>query len=476
MSSSNWWSILSDECPITLEPLSELPYPPFILYSDNNSDKTSAAPKTGSQYFFDGLALATYVISQGNFANPLTRNSLTFDDCVRLDEYLNEHVYHNAESQRSLESTVLGREKISVLEAFGLRNSIKVKVGSGNGSNEAEIRRAEVLRNKAAVALRGLFVFGHNANHVDNSFTTHQATPQQQCQSSSGGFDLNYNPSTHQNNSWGIDTVIEQDGLRIIDDDEALFQSAAAVWQEIQDAFPHLPGASAPATNTLQSQQEVGMSEILQVARRTANLTLDEEREEAGRRERNRRICFLQALERKKQRIDAKRRAKETAAVSLMYEQKAKDELQTARNEIDRWRDQQWQRWEKDNLAYVEEQKQAEPASDIFTAEQSQPIELDVDSSAEAEKHAAVEKQEHARAAAKKKAKRQRAKELAKEKKKEEQQIKQAKEHAIELQKKKDSSEVKCGACGEGVIGYGFEKFGMKFCSTKCARSGPASS
>jgi hypothetical protein len=448
------------------------------LYSNNDSSrtKTSASPKTGSQYFFDGLALATYVISQGNFANPLTRNPLTFDDCVRLDEYLNEHVYQNAKSQRQIESTVLGREKISVREAYALRNSIKVKIGSGNGGNEAEIRRAEVLRNEAAIALRGLFVFGHNTN-VDNSSSSHQAISQQQLPSSAGGFDLNYNPDSHQNNSWGMSSIIEQDGLRIIDDDEALFQSAdTAVWREIQDAFPHLPGASAPAANTQQSQQEVGASEILEVARRTANLTMEEEREEAERRERRNRMYVLQALERKKQRIRAKQQAKEAAAVSLHNEQKAKDELQIARNEIDRWRDQQWQRWEKDNLKHVEEQKQTESALDISTAQPCHSAELVVDVATESLMHAATEEEAHARAAAKKKAKRQRAKERAKEKKKEEQQIKQEKERATELQKKKDSSEVKCGACGEGVLGYGFEKFGTKFCSTKCARSVPASS
>lgn len=473
-SSEKWWSVLSDECPITLEPLSELPYPPFILYSNNsgrNKKSSATTPKTGSQYFFDGLALATYVISQGNFANPLTRNSLSYEDCVRLDEYLNEHVYNNEVGKQQVESTVLGSERISVREAHSLRNAIKVKVGSGSRDSEAEIRRAEVLRNEAAVALRGLFVFGHNGDRGSSSNSTNnQAGAQQQFPVSAGGFDLNYNPDSNQNHSWGMNSILEQEGLRIVDDNEAAFQSAdTAAWQEIQDAFPHLAG-----TAITQSQQVHGPSDILDVARRTAELTLEEERLLAERRERNHMLNFLQALERKKQRIMAKQKAKAAAVASLASEQQDKDELQAARQEIDRWRDQQWKRWERDNLKHSEEHRQV--VSDAAAATESPPpIESDEKSTAEAEQQAAAEEEALANAAAKKKAKRQRAKERAKEKKKEEQLVKLENERVKELQKQKDNSELKCGACGDGILGCGFDKFDMKFCSTKCARSGPMS-
>ena len=473
-SSEKWWSVLSDECPITLEPLSELPYPPFILYSDNsgrNKKSSATAPKTGSQYFFDGLALATYVISQGNFANPLTRNALSYEDCVRLDEYLNEHVYNNEVGKQKVESTVLGSERISVREAYSLRNAIKVKVGSGHRDSEADIRRAEVLRNEAAVALRGLFVFGHNADRGSSSNTTNnQAGTQQQFPASAGGFDLNYNPDSNENHSWGMNSILEQEGLRIADDNEAAFQSAdTAAWQEVQDAFPLLA-----ETTITQPQQVDGPSDILDVARRTAELTLEEERLLAERRERNYMLNFLQALERKRQRIMAKQKAKAAAVASLASEQKDEDELQAARQEIDRWRDQQWKGWERDNLKHSEERGQA--VSDAAAATKSPPpTESDKKSTAEAEQQAAAEEEARAKAAAKKKAKRQRAKERAKEKKKEEQLVKLENERVKELQKKKDNSELKCGACGDGILGCGFDKFGMKFCSTKCARSGPMS-
>jgi hypothetical protein len=76
--------------------------------------------------------------------------------------------------------------------------------------------------------------------------------------------------------------------------------------------------------------------------------------------------------------------------------------------------------------------------------------------------------------AAKKRAKRQKAKEKAKEKKLLERLENEKMERALAIQKKKEESATKCGACGDGVLGCGFEKFGTKFCSTKCARSGPS--
>jgi hypothetical protein len=54
-----WWKSLSsdDECPITLEPLSLLPHPPFELYS------TATGGGDSISYYFDGYALASYIVS-----------------------------------------------------------------------------------------------------------------------------------------------------------------------------------------------------------------------------------------------------------------------------------------------------------------------------------------------------------------------------------------------------------------------------
>merc|ERR1719305_1927797 len=65
--------------PISLEPLSELEYPPFGLQEQ------------GVWHFFDGAVLATYLVSTATFCNPMTRTPLTRDDCRALDEYLLEN-------------------------------------------------------------------------------------------------------------------------------------------------------------------------------------------------------------------------------------------------------------------------------------------------------------------------------------------------------------------------------------------------
>ncbi|KAL7481454.1 hypothetical protein ACHAW6_007127 [Cyclotella cf. meneghiniana] len=468
-----WWLSLSEECPITLEPLSDLPYPPFILYSTNYNDSGTASTVSSTQYYFDGLALATYVISQGNFANPLTRKPLTYHDCVRLDDYLNERIYQQEESRERLETTVLFREKISVREAFALRDFIKVKVGRGHTENEAQTRRAEVLRNEAAVALRGLFVFGHYLNSPDQNGTT-QSSNIQQLPRSAGGFDLSYTPGPGQNHPREFDSL-EQEGLRIIDDNEAAFTAADTVaWRDIQEAFPHLQGIGIDVDpTTRQSQQhDDTSSQLLEVVRRAADVTLKEEREKAEQLERNRRFYFLQALERKKKRVLAKQQAKEAATASLLDQQRAKEELRTAKNEIDRWRAQQWKSWEKAALKHSEMPRQQESSSTL--AQSSLSVNVSNLHSATGSENIISDEKEDARrrAVLKKKAKRQRAKERAKEHKRLEHAIEEEKERAMELQKKKDSSTIKCGSCGEGVLGHGFEKFGLKFCSTNCARSG----
>lgn len=424
--------------------------------------------KTGSQYFFDGLALATYIISQGNYVNPLTRKSLSHEDCVRLDEYLNEYVYDNREIHQQLESTIFQREKISVREAYALRNSITIKIGGRHAGNSEEIRRAEVLRNEAAVALRGLFVFGHNRHSAPHEVATTDSDSQQQVPISANGFELNSFVVSQQQYSRGMSSM-EQEGLRIIDDNEVAYESAdRADWREIQDAFPHLPGSHIGiAVNAQPPQQDSEPSQILEVARRTAELTLEEEREIADRRARNGHLHFMQALERKKQRIVANKQAKAKAAKALSNEQKAKDELEMARNEIDRWRECQWKKWEKDMQTRRKESSNITKPTALIVESSADPI-IEFEHKAAAKEEVRVEKD-----ALKKKMKRQRAKERAREKKKQEQFAKEEKERAMNLQKKKDSSDVTCAACGQGVLGCGYEKFSAKFCSTKCARNGP---
>lgn len=71
-----WWVEYfadSEACdPISLEPLRDLSYEPFEL----------------GGHWFDGCVLASYLVASASFINPMTRESLSRDDCLRLDDYV----------------------------------------------------------------------------------------------------------------------------------------------------------------------------------------------------------------------------------------------------------------------------------------------------------------------------------------------------------------------------------------------------
>lgn len=101
-----WRESLDDEHPITLEPLLSLPYPPFLL----------------STNYFDGVALASYMVSRGKFENPLTREPLKYSDCKRLDDYV--FAYHKQDTRMAV-----------CCEVFTLSLNVNVK-SDGNGDDD----------------------------------------------------------------------------------------------------------------------------------------------------------------------------------------------------------------------------------------------------------------------------------------------------------------------------------------------------
>ena len=445
-----------EECPITLEPLNDLPYPPFALSSSTSEAK----------HYFDGAALAAYIISQGTFTNPLSREPLKYEDCVQLDEYLDQYVYTGGSH--------LQPNQISVREAWSLREAIKVKVAGGDGYDESQRRREEALRNEASVALRGLFVFGHERRRRINDSSSNQTTDSQSLPRAAGGFNLYHIPDAGLNHSWGLGSSSNQEGLRIIDDNEAAHEAAdEAAWREVQEAFPLLSGEETVSLPTAPCDQNDNMpSQILATVRHTAKLTIEEERAKEEEREKARQRHFLEALERKRQRIEARRKAKRDTTNALTSNKKAEAVKQSAREEIDRWINQKWNEWETDNLE-LEKTKQ-KTSTAISTADEPRKIDNTQknNSSTQKENNSELSAEEKAaKAAAKKKAKRQKAKERAKEKKQIEKIEQEKKERALALQKEKESSSVRCDACRGGILGCGFDKFGKKFCSTKCARS-----
>lgn len=444
-----------NECPITLEPLDSLPYPAFALSSSASSNNT--------KHYFDGAALATYIISQGTFTNPLTREPLQYEDCVRLDEYLDEYCT----------GSELYPQHISVREAWSLRESIKVNVAAG-GDDAHHRQREEVLRNEASVALRGLFVFGHERRRgpTNGSSSNNETAESQTIPRAAGGFNLNHiQPDSH---AWGFGSTCVQDGLRIIDDDELAYEAADdTAWREVQEAFPLLNGDDAPLPTAPCAQIDNTPSQILSIARQTAELTINEERSKKEEEMKQRQRYFLEALERKRQRIDARRKAKKDAENVLISNQKATAVKQSAREEIDRWLSQKWNEWESESDALALELEAKQKVDAASTAEESSKTNCNQKISCSSKEETSVPSAEEkaAKMAAKKKAKRQKAKERSKEKKRIERIELEKKERAISLQKERENSAIKCSGCGEGFLGVGFDKFGKKFCSTKCARA-----
>lgn len=439
-----------DECPITLESLASLPYPAFALTS---------ASSNNTKHYFDGAALATYIISQGTFTNPLTREPLNYEDCVRLDEYLDEYCT----------GSELYPHRISVREAWSLRESIKVNVAGGDAHQR---QREEVLRNEASVALRGLFVFGHERRRgLINNSSSNESAESQTIPRAAGGFNLNHiQPDSH---AWGFGSTSIQEGLRIIDDDELAYEAADdAAWREVQEAFPLLNGDDAPLPTTPCAQIDTP-SQILSIARQTAELTINEERAKKEEEIKQRQRYFLEALERKRQRIEARRKAKKDAENVLISNQKATAVKQSAREEIDRWLNQKWNEWESESDALISELEAKQKVDAVSTAaEEPGNTNCNQEISCTKEEISVPSAEEKAtKMAAKKKAKRQKAKERVKEKKRIERIELEKKERAISLQRERESSNIKCGACGDGILGVGFDKFGKKFCSTKCARA-----
>ena len=407
-----------------------------------------------------------YVISRSSFVNPLTRATLTYDDCVRLDTYLQEHVYSSGGGDNDHVSALVGFDGqtiISVREAFALRDSIKVKVDRrGVVDIDQQQQRVQHLRNEAAIALRGLFIFGHDRSRRRATDAEHILRNDQQQRRLPSGFDLRSRPDSN---------LIEGGLYRVIDDDDAALNSADyAEWNEVQEEFPCLSGENPRQASYISADNDQA-SQILETVRRTANLTLIEERERSDRIQRTRRQYFLEALERKRLRIVARESSRRDAADLVSKKRDEESIIESARREIEEWRTAQWDEWERvaATSKIHESNEYVTRLADVSTTT------LTIDDELIEPDHSGFDSTDDkgSKAVAKRKAKRQKAKEREKEKKRLEKLEMERNERAVATQKAKEESKSRCGACGEGILGCGFEKYGVNFCST---RSGPSTS
>eukprot|EP00980_Cylindrotheca_fusiformis_P008344 scaffold1754_cov105-Cylindrotheca_fusiformis.AAC.6 len=436
-----WWhSLKYEECPITLESLSTLPYPPFSLNSGGNTS------------YFDGLALASYIVSRGVFQNPLTRQDLTMEDCRCLDDYLDSYCHKYQRQYR----------KISVAEAFALRSNVHI----GRGNNRQNQERVQALRNTATAALAGLFVYGNDRPSLreDNrqltttagsrASTDHQATLD-------WGFDLSRpfeNTAEFSNEGWTV-----------IDDDEAIVVATQRdAYQQTQASFPPLAGDFA----SVAEPQDVPTADEYLVGK-VRSIALEDERKEAVRMQRleqERKRLLSEALRRREERKEEKRRERARNAMLWEKQKQENEETQRARAEIEAWREEQWERLR----VASEAKKQAHRPDPSIKATSitdnnhnntpEGPNDDKIDEELPTEELAAQKK---AKLAAKKK----RAKARKKAQKAEEKAVLEQKKAAEALAAKKAASKIQCATCSQGILDSGFEKFGLKFCSTKCAKS-----
>jgi hypothetical protein len=427
-SRATWWETLEDECPITLEPLSSLPYPPFELGANTNAS------------LFDGVALASYIVSRAIFENPLTRQPLLYSDCKRLDDYVK--MYHPQDVRMAC-----------CCEAFMLHQSVKVE----RDHNENDESRSRVLRSEAAAALCRLFVYGRQNMPPDN--VTWTTTPNEQQPSSFNLYAGATCPTT-------VNDVM--DGLRIIDDDEErVTQAQQSELRHVQQSFPPL------VHGTTSCIPNVGVNQhLLQTVQLTATQTRQEEYRKQILHQQAQRRLIQQARARQEERSRERRAAKCVHQQEMELQRLEREELERARAEIEKWRKEHWDRLLQQTEAIKQEANEniQDSCKHPAAVQDAETTMKQVVANEQAKLEELVRRQEEQ--AAKKRAKRQRAKQRKKEQKEREQkEIEKRQEEQVYFEKKAASTN-KCECCGEGYLGCGFEKFGHSFCSTKCARAG----
>lgn len=134
-----WWKKNGDVDPISLEPLSELEYPPFEC----------------RKHLFDGQVLAFYLVSTGTFTHPMSRDPLTVKDCESLDTYL----YRNKLAPAR------------VADAFRLQQAIVMQGSSSNANEGGYSAQAETQRRHATAVLHSLFGFARYGDEVPRATT-----------------------------------------------------------------------------------------------------------------------------------------------------------------------------------------------------------------------------------------------------------------------------------------------------------------
>ena len=157
-----WWKELAgDCCPISLSPLEELSVDPFGLIGTTESselvsegiwgqvaEKMVREQQQQSVHWFDGMFLASFLVSSGQLIDPVNRRALSRGECQSLDEYIRAH----------------GFPAVHVTDAFDLAKAVKTTTSSAEGPAAT---RMAALEREAASMLRSLFDF-RSVGHVSS--------------------------------------------------------------------------------------------------------------------------------------------------------------------------------------------------------------------------------------------------------------------------------------------------------------------
>jgi len=200
-----WWHSLTEDDPITMEPLRKLKYPPFeIVVKSHEFDRPNVT------HHFDGKVLAHYIVSTGNFSNPNNRQELTREDCMRLDEYL----------------AVNRLPKAKVVDAYDLSKMVRIE-SSDRG-------RANLLQMEAAVVMQSLFSFDNPGRSGAGSHDRYHT-----------GFNNNHRSNSSFGTTRLVNRVVEQrGGMTVFDGNQwdAVMESTL----DDREEFPEMPVSTNP--------------------------------------------------------------------------------------------------------------------------------------------------------------------------------------------------------------------------------------
>ena len=224
--------------PISLDPLEDLPYPPFALvieppYTPIQTFPPSDKPSVNLNLnLFDGRVLAYYLISQLQFIDPLNRRDLTRPELQQLDDYLARHN--------------LG--KAHVVQAYDCKG---VTISTAGREAQTAQGQARILQEEATSILNALFSGTHSSSNRDRDRDHHQSgTFRNEFERQYMQHEQRQNQRQNNTNTT-ISTTAYNGGLHEVNDDDYAGSGGLVIIDD--DLDPGLRGGLANRRNNRQA-------------------------------------------------------------------------------------------------------------------------------------------------------------------------------------------------------------------------------